>query len=395
MKIESIEAINLRFEYPPEKRFRYAGGICDARVTSLVRVHTDTGHVGIGSAYTHPALFHIIVKQQLEPILLGEDPCEVEALWERMYGITRWYGRKGAAMTALGALDMAFWDLRGKALGRSIRDMLGGVRATCPVYASSLLWKDPKELAEEASRHVERGFRRMKMRLGRGRDLDVACVEAVRGAIGTENDLIVDGSMRYSLEEARSTGEFLAKHKVFWFEEPFPPEDLDSFAALRGRTGVRLAAGENEFGVQGFRELIRAKAVDIIQPDACRCGGISETWKAAKLAQEAGLGVATHSWNDAVTIMANAHVVSSVPNGITVEMDQTGNPFIEELLLEPMRVKDGELRLSDAPGLGIALNEAVVKRYRMADPLALPDGLYSDMAFGKGNFKPAASAKPS
>jgi D-galactarolactone cycloisomerase len=152
---------------------------------------------------------------------------------------------------------------------------------------------------------------------------------------------------------------------------------------------VRIAAGENEFGVQGFRELIEGGCVDIAQPDVSRCGGVSETLKIAKLAAQHGLGVATHTWSDAVAIVANAHVVAAVDNGITVEMDRTGNPMIDELLVEPIRVADGHLRLSDAPGLGVELSKQVIERYRIDPYTDLSDGQYSDMAFGKGLFAPA------
>jgi D-galactarolactone cycloisomerase len=205
----------------------------------------------------------------------------------------------------------------------------------------------------------------------------------VRKAIGERSDLMCDGSMRYSLEAARSLGKFLADQRVFWFEEPFEPEAIDDYAALRGTIDVPLAAGENEFGLQGFRELLRAGMVDIVQPDASRAGGISEVKKVADLAAACGVRVAPHSWSDAVAIVANAHVMAAAANGVTVEMDQTRNPFSEELLVEPLRVVDGELQLSDAPGLGIALDASVVRRYRLADPFALPDGSYSDMAFGR------------
>lgn len=380
MKIDRLETINLRFEYADG--FTYAGGKCTGRLTSLVLVHCDNGQVGIGSAYSHPALVHLIVQHQLAPLLVGQDPTDVERLWDRMYRITRWYGRKGAALSALGAIDTACWDLRGKSLGKPVWQLLGGENPTCPAYASALLWKDIPKLADEAAQLVSRGFRRVKMRLGRGDDYDRPAVRAVRRAIGKDCDLLCDGSMRYSLDEARSLGKFLAEQNVFWFEEPFQPEDIDSYVALRGTVGVPLAAGENEFGLQGFRELIRAGALDIVQPDACRCGGISEVKRVAVLALTSGLRVATHSWSDAVAIAANAHVVSAMSNGITVEIDQTGNPFVDELLVEPLQVIDGRLALSRSPGLGIALNPSVVEKYRMADPLNIPDGSYSDMVFG-------------
>lgn len=383
MKIERIETINLRYEYPEEKRFQGGAGICTGRVTSLILVHTDTGSIGIGSCYSHPALVYQIVESQLNPMLRGEDCTDIENLWAKMYNITRWYGRKGAAISALGGVDIALWDLKGKAAKQPLWRLLGGSQDCCPAYASGLLWNEIGELTQEAIRHIEDGYRRMKIRLARSEEYDRTAVAAVRRAIGTDYDLMADASMGYHLKLARRIGAFLEEQGVFWFEEPFTPEDIDSYAALRGSVDVPVAAGENEFGVQGFRELIRAEAVNIVQPDASRCGGITELRRIAQLAHEHGLGVAPHSWSDAVTVMANAHVVASISNGITVEIDRTGTPFIEELLVEPLSVADGMLKLSDSPGLGIELDFDMVNRLRMPDPLIVQDGAYSDMFFGK------------
>jgi L-alanine-DL-glutamate epimerase-like enolase superfamily enzyme len=383
MRIDRIETIHLHFAYPNLCGFTSAGGTTSGRLTSLVKVHTGDGRTGIGPVYSHPALVEAVVMGHLGKLLKGEDPREVETLWRKIYRWTRWYGRKGAAVSALGGLDTAFWDLRAQAEDKPLWKLLGGERPSCPAYASALLWKPPDELAAEAMRHLERGFRRMKMRLGRSEADDVEAVRAVRRAIGPRHDMMVDASMRYHVELARRIGNVLQENRVFWFEEPFEPEDVDSYAALRGTVGVPVAAGENEFGEQGFRELIRARAVDIVQPDASRCGGISEVLRVARLAAEAGLKVAPHSWSDAVAITANAHVVASLPHALTVEVDQTGNPFVEQLLVEPLEVVDGQLRLSQRPGLGVELDDAVVERYRLADPRAIPDGHYSDMTFGK------------
>jgi L-alanine-DL-glutamate epimerase-like enolase superfamily enzyme len=365
--------------------------VTTSRLTSLVLVHTDTGATGVGSAYSHPGMVELVVKRQLEPMLVGEDPREVETLWGKMYRWTRWYGRKGAAVSALGALDMAFWDLRGKSQQKPLWELLGADKPNSPAYASALLWKEPDELAAEAAGHIAKGFRRVKMRLGRSEEYDAAAVRAVRVAIGPNNDLMADASMRYHVELARRIGRVLEEVRAFWFEEPFEPEAIDLYAALRGTVGVPLAAGENEFGEQGFRELIRARAVDIVQPDACRCGGISEVLRVARLAAEAGLKVAPHTWSDAVTVTANAHVVASLPHGLTVEVDQTGNPFIEELLLEPLKIVDGRLQLSRRPGLGIELNPSAIDHYRLADPFSIPEGHYSDMTFGKESHRPAGA----
>jgi len=389
MRIDHIDVLNLRHEYPNQSGFQSAGGTTSGRLISLLLVHTDTGHVGVGSAYSHPGLVHLIVKGQLEPLLRGEDPREVESLWEKMYLWTRWYGRKGAAVSALGGLDVAFWDLRGKSAGKPVWELLGGERPVCPAYASGLLWNTLDGLADEATRHLANGFRRVKMRLGQSEEYDIAAIRAVRKAIGPTHDFMCDASMRYHVDLARRIGRVMAEERVFWFEEPFQPEDIDSYAALRGSVVVRIAAGENEFGSQGFRELIRAQAVDIVQPDASRCGGITEVVRVAQMAADAGLSVAPHSWSDAVAVMANAHVVATLPHGLTVEVDQTGNPFITDLLIEPLQVQNGLLQLSRKPGLGVELNLAVVEKHRMPDPLAIPDGLYSDMVFGQQWLKPA------
>ncbi|MGE0605680.1 MAG: mandelate racemase/muconate lactonizing enzyme family protein [Pirellulales bacterium] len=388
MKIDHIETLHLRYPYPAEKCFKYAGGTCTGRLTSLVLVHTDGGKTGVGAAYSHPGLVELVVKHQLEPLLKGRDPREVETLWDFMYRLTRWYGRKGAALTALGGIDTALWDLRGQAAGQPVWKLLGGTRPACPAYASALLWNTLPALAAEARGHIDRGFRRVKMRLARSEEYDTSAVEAVRQAIGPDHDLMADASMRYDLPLARRIGKVLAANKVFWYEEPFQPEDFENYSLLRGTVGVPLAAGENEFGLQGFRELIRERAVNIVQPDACRAGGISEVVRVGQAAAAAGLRVATHTWSDAPTVIANAHAVSAMPNGVTVEIDQTGNPFIDELLAEPLRVIDGQLQLSQAPGLGIELNRTVVDRYRLSDSFNIPPGNYSDMLFGPEHYTP-------
>jgi L-alanine-DL-glutamate epimerase-like enolase superfamily enzyme len=385
MRIADVDLINLLFSYPPGKGFRYSGGRVTGRVTSIIQVTTDDGLTGLGAAYSYPDLVRPIVERQFKPMLVGCDPMETDALWDKMYQMTRWYGRKGAAISALGGIDIALWDLRGKALGKPVYKLLGGNRHSVPAYASGLFWRDDvSDLGKEARRHLDRGFRRVKMRTGRSEEFDMDAIAAVRGAIGPDGDIMVDGSHRYTLEVAERMGRFLAEKRVFWFEEPFPPEDLDSFVSLRQQLETPLAAGENEFGVQGFRELLRAKAVDIIQPDASRTGGISECVRIARMAADFGVRVAPHTWSDAVALMANAHFIAATPHSITVEIDQTGNPFMEELLAEPPEIKDGLLSLSDRPGLGIDLNFDTVKKYELPAGQLIPDGNYSDLFFGQG-----------
>jgi D-galactarolactone cycloisomerase len=172
-------------------------------------------------------------------------------------------------------------------------------------------------------------------------------------------------------------------------EEPFPPENLEQYAALRTTLGIPVAAGENEFGVQGFRELIASGAVDIVQPDTCRAGGITEVFRVGQMAAARGLRVATHTWSDAVALTANMHVVASLACGYGVEIDQTGNPFIDELLTERLRVTNGEVELPRKPGLGIELNQDTLSRYTVPRGECFPDGNYSDMVFGQAYYGPA------
>lgn len=410
MRIDEIEVVSLRFEYPPGGGFRYAGGTATGRLTTLVLVHARGGQTGIGSAYTNPELARVVIEEQLAPRLRGTEITDVAGTWRDMMRLVRWYGRGGAAVTALGAVDTALWDLRAQEAGQPLWQYLAARRdegaaavgavpdgtaadgtvpdGTVPAYASGLLWRDDLGLLrQEAISHLDAGFTRVKMRLGRCRDYDVAAFLAVQDAVAGRGEVIVDGSLRFSDEDASWLAGFLGRHGAVWFEEPFEPDNLDSYAALRDRGLVPLAAGENETGPQGFAELIRHRAVDVVQPDVSRAGGVTSALRVAGMARAAGLRIATHSWSDAVAVLANAHVVASVPNGITVEIDRTGNPFIDDLLADPLTVAGGRLRLPSAPGLGIRLDKSVLGKYRLA-PGRVPDGNYSDMAFGSEAAEP-------
>lgn len=394
MRIADIEVFNLIYEYPNGKGFKYAGGVCTHRVTSLIKVSTEGGQEGWGSVYSHPGMV-TLVADHVKPVLLGRDPRQVEELWHVMYGLTRWFGRKGGAMSTIGGIDTAFWDLKGQDAGQPLWKLFKGERNHVPAYASSLLWYDDvSDLEKEAIRHREKGFVRMKMRLGRNAEYDLAALDAAQKGAGKDGTVLVDGSLRYSLEGAERLGKILAKRGVFWFEEPFRPEDLDSYVRLRSRVNIPLAAGENEFGEQGFRELLRAGSIDIVQPDACRTGGLTECLRVAEIAKAYGANIATHSWSDALVIIANAHFIASQPHGLTVEVDQTDTPFVEELLGGPLEIKDGILKLPEGPGLGVKPDQAVIDRYAHPHGEPFPLGAYSDLTFGADYFTPAPPYGP-
>jgi D-galactarolactone cycloisomerase len=392
LRIDNIEVVNLHQTFPSGRGFRAPCGASTGRVSSLVRVSTDTGITGLGSVYSHPDLVRVVVENHLGDMLLGEDPLDVERLWKVCYGLTRWYGRKGVAVSALGGVDVALWDIRGKVLGKPIYKLLGGERTRVPAYASALTWRDdPMTLAAEAQRHLENGFHGMKMRIGQNYEYDSAAVRIVRDTIGYDRRLMVDANARFNLAQAQRLAPLLSALKVFWLEEPFLPEDLDSFSAFRAQATVSIAAGENEFGVQGFRDLISRGLVDIVQPDCSRSGGITECQRIGLLAQKHGLRVATHTWSDAVALVANLHLVASLANGLMVEIDQTGNELINSLLVDHLQIIDGEVLVPEAPGLGIELNPEVLDRYIVPKGVPVADGNYSDMAFGRAYYTPALS----
>ena len=387
-QVVDVECIHLRFEMDPERTFQTPAGPVHARFATLVRLRTDDGLVGIGSAYAHPGVVQASV-DHLAPFVLGYDPTDTERHHHRLHGISRWYGRKGGAVAAISGIDTALWDLRGKAAGEPVWKLLGGAEGRAPAYASGNLYSSPDAVAAGAAAAIGRGFTRVKMRIGWSWDYDTAAMRAARAAIGPDHDLMVDGTHRFTVETATATAPVLAEVGAFWFEEPFGPDELDDFVALRpvlAEHGVPLATGENEMGFHGFRELIRAGAIDIAQADASRAGGITEVMRIAALAAEHGVGFAPHTWCDAVAVVANAHCVAAAPNGITCEVDQTGNRFIEELV-GPLPIAEGMLDLGDRPGLGIELDDDVVAELRIDDPYHLPAGNYCDVVVGRGQTR--------
>lgn len=390
MRIDAVEVANLYFRYPDDQLHQCAEGHMGARVTSLVFIKLDSGLTGVGSAYSHPELVRVIVEGHLAPFLIGADPVCIDDLWERMYSLTRWYGRKGAAVSAIGAVDIALWDLKGKLEGVPVYELLGGTSNEVEAYASGLLWQDDLSLlAEEAGRHLTDGFRLMKMRLGRNKEYDHAALLQVCAALAGRGRVAVDGTHRYSVAAAEELGSFLTERGVAWFEEPFPPEDIEAYASLRKRVKIPVSAGENEFGAQGFRELFRTGAVDIAQPDASRAGGISECMRIGRLAQDHGVDIITHTWSDAIALLANAHAVAALKNGVAVEVDRTGCPFMDKLLAEPPDIRGGRLHLWNRPGLGVEVNPEFLTRFRLP-PGSVPSGNYSDLVFGGGPYTAVA-----
>ena len=371
MKITRVEAMVLTCQM--DKPIMDATYTLPHRSAVIVRVDTDEGLSGIGEAAYFggpPMITKMVIEKELRDYLIGEDPLNNERLWEEMYQRTIKHGRKGVIIAGMSGIDIALWDIKAKAAGMPLYRLLGGCHEQIRAYASAGFYapgKGIKELAGEMASYVQEGFTGVKMKIGRLSPAeDIARVRAVREAIGDDIDLMVDGNNAYTSYQAIKIGRRMEEYNIFWFEEPVPVEDIEGSAAVAAALDTPVAAGENEFTRYGFRDLIINKAIDIGQPDVTWCGGITEAKKIAGMASAWNIYCVPHSFSSAVALVANLHFSASIPNSLLQEFDRNYNPLRENLLREPVRInRKGYIDLTDKPGLGIELDEAVVKKYRV------------------------------
>lgn len=340
---------------------------------TLVEVEDAEGVVGIGSAGAFHGGARNLIDEYYAPLLLGEDPRRHEYLWQRMYRTTVRFGRSGSAMCAISALDIALWDLHGKAEGKPVYDLLGGrTQSSVPCYVSRLYaLEDTEELKQEARSWLSAGFRRLKQRFGfgpkdgpEGMRKNVDLVRTVREVVGDEVDLAADAYMGWDVGYALEMAKRLRDFSLSWIEEPLMPHDIGGYLELKRRCPwQRWSCGEHSYGKWEFAELIRERAVDILQPDVNRAGGITEAIKICALAEVAGLPVIPHS-NEAhnlqVIFSRSAHVCPTVEYFPDVEPD-TGNELFWKVYSGIPPAADGRLSLGDAPGLGVLLRPEMVK----------------------------------
>src|SRR5712691_298041 len=386
MKIAAIRTIALSCQVNPP--YASAAGVQARRGGLIVEVETDNGIVGIGEAGLGGGSTASVVAKDLAPLLVGEDPLLIEGLWQKMFARTRQYGRRGIVMNAISSIDIALWDIAGKVAGLPLYRLFGACRDRVEAYASGGFYQEGKgvdELAGEAKGYRARGFKGMKMKIGRNpstqthlRHLvdhaelcevepeeDIARVSAVRRALGPRAKLMVDVNCAWSPSFAIEMGRALEPYKLYWIEEPVATDDIGGSAMVADALATPIAGYETEIGLYGFRELITRGAVDIVQPDIAWSGGFSECRRIAALAQAHHRMVAPHAFASAVTLVASLHFIASIPNGLVLEFDQNPNGLRDDLLKEPIRIDgDGMIRLPERPGLGIELDPAAIERYR-------------------------------
>jgi L-alanine-DL-glutamate epimerase-like enolase superfamily enzyme len=380
--IRDVEAVPLRFVATPETAFRSRrGGRIDGMLLSLVTVTSDRRLAGYGAVYAQPELVKVVVEDILRPLVVGRDAREVEDLWSRMELTTGWYGRGGVVSSAIGGVDVALWDLVGRSTERSVSQLLGASRSRVAAYASAVQFDDLVDVPARISGFVSQGFRDVKVRAGINPEYDFAVAELAAQLIPRGGSVMVDGVKRLPLAHAVELVQRYEALGVRWFEEPLPPDEIEDYAALRRTTSVPIAAGESETCLLGFKRLLAADAIDVAQPDVSRAGGITEVRNIAAQADAHDVIVATHTWSDPLSVVANAHVVASIPNGDCVEVNALGTPFFTRLFRPTLEIEDGYLRLPDAPGIGLEPNPEVVEEFTLTSG-RVPDGFYGDMWFG-------------
>ncbi|HOY17840.1 MAG TPA: mandelate racemase/muconate lactonizing enzyme family protein [Haliscomenobacter sp.] len=385
MKITNVEAFWLRCPIPKEKQhFSDYGLLTDFDMT-LVVITTESGLQGFGEAKAAVGSSGVCasivscVENELKPLLLGKDARHISRIWEHIYNGTRDHyslsrgrkfpilGRRGLTISAMSGVDTALWDLKGKALGVPVVELLGGAcRDKMEAYASGG-WANADKIGEQLNGYIEKGFNGVKMRVGimdKTVAESVKRVRAAREAIGEDIKLMTDAHGTFSVPEAKQFCRGVEDCNLYWFEEPISPDNRHGTAEVRASTSIPIAAGESEYTAFDVRDLIEVRALDVVQPDSAIIGGITESMRVAQLAHTYQLELAPHCWGSAFSFMAGVNVAFASPAAVVIEFSLGGNPMMYELVNEKITVENGMLSAPTAPGLGLTPNWDFVHEFK-------------------------------
>ena len=372
MKIKQVTAFPLQYPEP-----HYKGVL---RYITLARVETDDGLVGWGECISQVGESALatatVIERGFGPLLVGEDPLEVEKLWQKMVGHVWWYGPEGIAAFAVSAVDMALWDLKGKALSLPVCRLLGGqLQQKVAAMASIILDMEDLNWTEtEFAWFREVGYRIVKggwgMRpeavFGMDRKLDLEVVRRLRTVIGEELELVVDTPGVWNLWDvptAIQRFKDLEPYRLLWIEQPLLPADLDAHVRLRRAVCTPIGTGEDEWNLEGYRRLILSGGVDVVQLDPGRCQGLTGALQVIKLVEAENLQYSLHTWSSALNTAASVHLMAISRQGRCMDFKPHESPMQHELVTDPWVQEDGFLEVRQKPGLGVEVVEDVVKKY--------------------------------
>jgi D-galactarolactone cycloisomerase len=364
MRIADVRTHIVDAPIPEEHRVRSGAGYKLARQAAFVEITTDDGLRGygpcsFGSASLDLGSVATLCDTTFAQALVGEDAHRIEYLWDKIYygSIVRVHGPRSVGVAILSAIDIALWDLKGKALGVPVYQLLGGAfQDPVPAYSSSVYWSSPEHAVVQAQAFVDMGFKAFKVKVGLDVDNDIASLRAIRDHVGADVDILVDANQCYTRHLALKVGRVLEELDIVLFEEPLPIDDVAGHAFLAEKLDVRIATGENMYTRWDFLPYIQSGAVHVVQADASRCGGISEAKRIFDLAGAHHLHAIPHTFSDALTIAANLHLVAASSNAPVIEYDATYNPIQTGLVTNPPLPVDSAIALPTTPGLGVEID---------------------------------------
>jgi L-alanine-DL-glutamate epimerase-like enolase superfamily enzyme len=367
MEITDVEALCLRL---PEIQARTDS----SQDALIVKVSTDAGITGWGEVDGCPYVTKAVIEAPmshtlvtgLRQLLIGEDPLEITRLWRKMYQGTLYYGREGAVIQAMAGIDLALWDIKGKAFQQPVYKLLGGgFRKRLRVYSSNMFQFTAEATADRARKAKDTGFTAVKFGwepFGQDARTDCAYLEAIRAAIGDEMDIMLDVGLIWNAKTTLQRARLFEPYRLAWIEEPLHPDDLAGYAKVAENTDTRIAAGEEECTIAGFTRLMDVGRIDVVQVDLTRCG-LTQALAIAKLAEARGLPVINHNFTTDINVAASLHFLASVPNAFIMEYCVEPSEISRSLASKPIPIVDGHATVPEEPGLGVEPNPAIIEKY--------------------------------
>jgi L-alanine-DL-glutamate epimerase-like enolase superfamily enzyme len=362
MKITDLRAVPISFPVPADKSVRLGIGRSVKRDAVLVRLETDTGHVGWGEAHHGrcPGAIAKLIDTTMRELVVGSNAMDVNGIWSKVYKMQiSSHGMGAAAALALSGIDIAIWDLRCQVANMSLCQLLGGSPKPIKAYAGGIAlgWQHPKSLVEEAKQHIAHGYRALKLRVGDTAERDIERVLSVRAGVGDDIEILVDANTNYTLDDVRRVTPAYIEANVAWLEEPFPPQDRHAYAVAARTSLVPLAAGENHYTRYEFQAMLDDGDVRFMQPDLSKTGGVTESLRIAALASAKKITINPHTSATAINMATTIQFLCAIDNPGYFEGDVTTlNPFRDHLADQAPYQLDNNGCVTTLPGNGIGLH---------------------------------------